>query len=80
MCLSQPCSADFPGSPLCFSSALGFGPDYAWTVNASRCSQPSGGTEACQALIGMQARPVQGAYKTLPILWPTPAAWRLAGR
>lgn len=38
------------------------------------------GTEARQAVIGMQASPMQGAYKTLPIPWPVPPAWRPAGR
>lgn len=37
------------------------------------------GTEARQAVIGMQASPVRGAYKTLPIPWPVPPAWRPAG-
>jgi len=39
-----------------------------------------GATEARQAVIGMQASPMQGAYKTLPILWPTPPAWKPASR
>lgn len=67
-CISQWTSFCWlPGLPGLFSFWSGTWPRLCLDCECFQMFAALGGTEARQAVIGMQASPTQGAYKTLPI-------------